>query len=39
IKARLNSILGLNVKVKLTEPGSLPRFEGMAKHVIDSRKI
>ncbi|MBR7078351.1 MAG: phenylacetate--CoA ligase [Clostridia bacterium] len=39
IKARLNSILGLNVKVKLTEPGSLPRFEGKAKHVIDSRKI
>ena len=39
IKARLASLLGLSVKVKLVEPGTLPRFEGKAKHVVDSRKI
>ena len=39
IKSRLASLLGLSVKVKLVEPGTLPRFEGKAKHVVDSRKI
>lgn len=37
MKARLNSILGISVKVKLVEPKSLPRSEGKSKHVIDSR--
>jgi phenylacetate-CoA ligase len=27
------------VNVELVEPGSLPRFEGKAKRVIDRRKI
>ena len=39
IKAGLNSLLGLSVKVKLVEPGSLPRFEGKAKHVVDARSF
>lgn len=39
IKAGLASLLGLSVKVTLVEPGSLPRFEGKSKHVVDNRKI
>lgn len=39
IKAGLASLLGLSVKVTLVEPGSLPRYEGKSKHVIDNRKI
>lgn len=37
IKARLLSVLGLSVRVKLVEPNSLPRFEGKAVHVKDLR--
>ena len=39
IKARLNSVLGISVKLKLVEPRALPRSEGKAKRVIDKRKI
>ncbi len=39
MKARLNSLIGLSIGVTLVEPGSLPRFEGKSKHVVDSRKI
>ena len=39
IKARLNSVLGISVKLKLVEPRTLPRSEGKAKRVIDKRKI
>jgi phenylacetate-CoA ligase len=39
IKARLNSVLGISVKLKLVEPKTLPRSEGKAKRVIDKRKI
>ena len=39
IKARLNSVLGISVKLKLVEPKTLPRSEGKAKRVIDNRKI
>ena len=39
IKARLASVLGLSVKLKLVEPKTLPRSEGKAKRVIDNRKI
>lgn len=39
IRMRLESLLGLSVKVKLVEPKTLPRSEGKAKRVIDKRKI
>jgi len=37
IVGELHSTLGLRTAVKLVEPGSLPRFEGKAKRVIDRR--
>lgn len=39
IKARINSVLGISVKLKLVEPKTLPRSEGKAKRVIDKRKL
>ena len=39
IKGRLDSVLGLNVKVRLVEPKTIARSEGKAKRVIDNRKI
>ncbi len=38
IKDKLRSVLGIDVKVSLTEPKSLERFEGKAKRIIDLRK-
>ncbi|WP_292393235.1 phenylacetate--CoA ligase family protein [Methanoculleus sp. UBA303] len=37
IAGELHNTLGLRTAVKLVEPGSLPRFEGKAKRVIDRR--
>ena len=39
IKREIESVLGLDVKVKLVEPKSIERSEGKAKRVIDKRKI
>ncbi len=39
VAGRLKSALNVAVEVELAEPGSLPRFEGKAKRVIDKRKI
>lgn len=39
IKAKINSVLGISVKLKLVEPKTLPRSEGKAKRVIDKRKL
>jgi phenylacetate-CoA ligase len=36
---RLRNSLNVNVNVELVEPGSLPRFEGKAKRVIDKRSM
>jgi phenylacetate-CoA ligase len=36
---RLESALTVHADVELAEPGSLPRFEGKAKRVIDRRKL
>jgi phenylacetate-CoA ligase len=36
---RLGAALSVNADVELAEPGSLPRFEGKAKRVIDRRKM
>ena len=35
----LHETLTLRANVQLVEPGSLPRFEGKAKRVVDRRKI
>lgn len=37
ISGELHNTLGLRTAVKLVEPGTLPRFEGKAKRVIDRR--
>jgi len=37
IQQRLQEALSLRTTVRLVEPGSLPRFEGKAKRVIDRR--
>jgi Coenzyme F390 synthetase len=39
ISNQMNSVLGINAKIKLVEPKSIPRSEGKAKRVIDKRKI
>ena len=39
IKHEIESVTGISVRVDLCESGSLPRFEGKAKHVLDSRKL
>jgi phenylacetate-CoA ligase len=37
IKTRLQSVLGLSIKLKLVEPRTIPRSEGKAKRVMDLR--
>ncbi|HIU26559.1 MAG TPA: phenylacetate--CoA ligase [Candidatus Copromorpha excrementigallinarum] len=37
IRHNLKSVLGIDAKVTLVTPGTLPRFEGKAKRVIDRR--
>jgi len=39
VEHRLRSILNVAVEVELVEPGSLPRFEGKSKKVVDRRQI
>ena len=39
VENRLRSSLNVNVSVDLVEPGSLPRFEGKSKKVIDKRSL
>ena len=36
---RLKSVLNIAVEVELVDPGSLPRFQGKARRVIDRREI
>jgi len=38
LQSRLKDVLNLKADVKLALPGTLPRFEGKAKHVTDNRK-
>ena len=38
VRARLRTVLQIDVKVRLVEPMSLKRFEGKAKRVIDRRR-
>jgi phenylacetate-CoA ligase len=39
VEHRLRNSLNVNASVELVEPGSLPRFEGKAKRVIDKRSL
>lgn len=38
VSERINSVVGLNAKVTLVEPGTIERTAGKAKHVIDRRQ-
>ena len=38
VSERINSVVGLNAKVTLVEPGAIERTAGKAKHVIDRRQ-
>ncbi|AGL00295.1 phenylacetate--CoA ligase family protein [Desulfoscipio gibsoniae] len=37
--SRINSVLGINARIKLVEPRTIPRSEGKAKRVVDRREI
>ena len=39
IKQKIESTLGIGVRVKLVEPKTIPRSEGKAKRVVDRRDI
>lgn len=39
LTARLQSVLGLSVNVRLVEPRTIERSTGKAKRVIDNRKL
>jgi len=39
LQHRLDSALGVRVKLTLVEPGSLERFTGKAKRVVDTRRF
>ncbi len=39
IRRRIESTLGIAANVKLVEPGTLPRSEGKAKHILDKRVL
>jgi phenylacetate-CoA ligase len=39
VEHRLRNSLNVNADVELVEPGSLPRFEGKSKKVIDKRSL
>ncbi|MBR3630196.1 MAG: phenylacetate--CoA ligase [Oscillospiraceae bacterium] len=39
IQNQIKSVVGIMTKVTLTAPGTLPRFEGKAKRVVDNRKL
>ena len=37
IQEQMDSVLGINAKITFVEPGTVQRFEGKSKHVIDKR--
>jgi phenylacetate-CoA ligase len=39
VEHKLRNTLNVGVRVELVEPGSLPRFEGKAKRVVDRRSL
>jgi phenylacetate-CoA ligase len=38
VRDKIESLLGLHVRVRLMEPGSIERSMGKAKRVIDNRQ-
>ena len=39
IKEKIKSVVGINTKIQLVPPKSIPRSEGKAKRIIDKRNI
>ena len=39
VRKEMNSVLGISVRIKLVEPGTITRTEGKAKRVIDRREL
>lgn len=39
VQRSIEQVLGLSVKLRLMEPGSIERSEGKSKHVVDKRKL
>ncbi|MEM3477329.1 MAG: phenylacetate--CoA ligase, partial [Archaeoglobaceae archaeon] len=39
VEEKLKSVLGVHANVELVNPGTIQRFEGKAKRIIDRRKI
>lgn len=39
ISKELKGVLNIMAKIELVEPGTIPRYEGKAKRVIDTRKV
>jgi phenylacetate-CoA ligase len=39
VEHKLRNFLNVNANVELVEPGSLPRFEGKSKRVVDRRSL
>ncbi|MDW7990035.1 MAG: phenylacetate--CoA ligase [Archaeoglobaceae archaeon] len=39
VEERLKNVLGIYSKVEIVNPGTLQRFEGKAKRIVDKRKI
>ena len=39
ISGQIKSVVGIQAKIKLVAPRSIPRSEGQAKRVIDHRKL
>jgi phenylacetate-CoA ligase len=39
VEHRLRNSLNVNADVELVEPGSLPRYEGKSKKVVDKRLL
>ncbi|HPF21804.1 MAG TPA: hypothetical protein PLC88_10755, partial [Syntrophomonas sp.] len=39
IKDKIKSVVGINAKIHLVPPKSIPRSEGKAKRIIDKRNM
>lgn len=39
LRSRLASVLGINARIRLVEPRTIPRSEGKAKRVVDKREL
>ncbi|HHW15302.1 MAG TPA: phenylacetate--CoA ligase [Firmicutes bacterium] len=39
VRAALESVLGISLRVKLVEPHTIPRSEGKAKRIVDRREL